>query len=797
MLKKLLKIAGVLLLTAIILAVGGFFVLKSMYPPEKVKSMLADYTQKNFHREVTFSHLSFNWIGVTLKDFALSENTTFEQGTFIKADKLVVKVAFKPLLQKRIEIEKVLLDGLDVQIIKNQDGSFNFDSLFASEQTADEQTAQDQTQQTSSPMALIAKTILLSNSDFSYKDMQSDFALAVKKLNIAIKNFDLANPFQVILNFTSNVKLSPKHPQATIPVEMDFTAFLADLNMPDAYVTLDKASATYQKASLSLKGQVKDFTKPNVDISGTLTGIDNELLKDFAPDLPAFSLPDIKLIFQTIADLDAQSLALNQATINLSDSAFSVGGLFSWKDNISYNMKGTLSLDLAQAVQMTDTMTDFRPTGTISGTFAATDKKNFQDVSGVLTIKDTSLMYDNITLSALSGTVTAKSLDDISSDNLSGLLNNEKISASFSYKNIKDVMNIVFKLNLDKLKLDAFPNSNSGEENKTEQTQEEQSAQTATASNWRMNLKSDITIGEIEVPYFKTSGAVLNADLTNITPNFDAANGQLSFDFQPGAITGLDSVLFQNKIVKILLLPFSIVNKVSGILGIEIFPTSKGELAFSEAAGDYTLTDGLMTLNKTIFKSKLTDISGSGTINFKTEALDMKMKASVTSLTQGTPMVIKIGGTLSDPKGSLDVLNTVGSVVGGILSGKMVLSTAKASTGIATGAVTGTAKTAANAVTGTAKVATGAVTGTAKVATGAVTGTAKTAVGAVKAIGGLFKKSNKDEEEKSQEEQAEPAEQTTSAEQAQQEQPAKQANTQDAQAQQSTHQPAESSESAN
>ena len=314
-------------------------------------------------------------------------------------------------------------------------------------------------------------------------------------------------------------------------------------------------------------------------------------------------------------------------------------------------------------------------------------------------------MYDNITLSALSGTITAKSLDDISSDNLSGLLNNEKIAASFSYKNIKDVMNIVFKLDLDKLKLDAFPNSNSGEENKTEETKAEQPAQTATSSNWRMNLKSNITIGEIQVPYFKTTGVVLTADLTDITPNFDAANGQISFDFQPGAITGLDSVLFQNKIVKILLLPLSLVNKVSGLLGIEIFPADKGELAFSEAGGDYTLTDGVMTLNKTIFKSKLTDISGSGTINFKTEDLDMKMKASVTSLTQGTPMVIKIGGTLSDPKGKLDVLDTVGSVVGGILTGKMALSTAKAGTNLATSAVTGTAKTAASAVTGTAKVA--------------------------------------------------------------------------------------------
>ena len=426
-----------------------------------------------------------------------------------------------------------------------------------------------------------------------------------------------------------------------------------------------------------------------------------------------------------------------------------MGGWLSWKDPaVKYNTKGTLSLDLAQAVQMTDTMTDLRPTGTISGTFAATDKNDFQDVSGVLNIKDTQLIYDNIVLSALNGTITAKSLNDISSSDLTGLLNNEKVTASFSYKNIKDVMNIVFKLHLDKLKLDAFPNSNARAveaepaKEETAAADGEKSTRPAaqSASAWRMNLKADISAGEIRVPYFRTGGLVLAANLTDVTPNFDQANGQLSFDFQPGAITDLDSVLFENRIIKILTLPLSLVKKVTGILNIDLFPTDKtsddkGSLAFSEGGGDYTFTNGLMTINKTTFKSALTDISGDGTINFKTEELDMKMKASVTTITQGTPMVIKITGTMSDPKGKLDVLNTVGSVVGGILTGKMALSTAKAGTNIATGAVTGTAKTAADAVTGTAK----------------------TAVGAVKAIGGLFKKKDKNDAEETKEQAAQPA----------------------------------------
>lgn len=95
------------------------------------------------------------------------------------------------------------------------------------------------------------------------------------------------------------------------------------------------------------------------------------------------------------------------------------------------------------------------------------------------------------------------------------------------------------------------------------------------------------------------------------------------------------------------------------------------------------------------------------------------MKVSATVLTSQTPIVMKITGTLDNPKGKLDVLNTVGSLVGGILNyktpGKVV---------------SGTASTAGN-------VATGAVKTTGKVAQSGV----DTVKSTLKGIGGLFKKS--------------------------------------------------------
>jgi hypothetical protein len=196
---------------------------------------------------------------------------------------------------------------------------------------------------------------------------------------------------------------------------------------------------------------------------------------------------------------------------------------------------------------------------------------------------------------------------------------------------------------------------------------------------------------------------------------------------QQGAITNLDSFVKENKIVKILLLPITIVRKVAGVLNIDLFPeeneTKKGEISFTSGEGAYTFTNGLMTLDKTSFISKVTNLNGTGNINFATQALDMKVSATL--LTSQTPIVIKIGGTMDNPSGKLDVVNTVTSLVGGILN----------------------YKTPGKVVGGTAEAAASVTKGVATTATDTVKGTVNAAKGTLKSIGGLFKKKSDTKEE--------------------------------------------------
>ena len=716
--KKLFKLLVKIAVVCVILLAVGLVALRIMFPPEKLKTMAVDYAKNNLQREISFDKISFNVIGVTLDNFALSENTSFQNGTFVKADKLVVKLALMPLLKKRVEIATVSVDGLDVNVIKNKNGSFNFDTLIPASDSAAASADNNKNDSSGLSFVLLADKIVLNNCNFTYKDLQTGMDTSINKLQVEIREFDLDSPFDIKIKFTTEYSAAGLN--MTVPVSISLRTFLANLNLPEAYVTVNDISASYKMVKLQLKGGIKNFEAPQADLSGTLSGISNTTVAEILPDLPHFSLPVIHMAVKAVADLEKSTAVISQAKLSVMDSAFSLSGTAGWAGaDPTYSVQADLSTNLGQIVQMTDTVADFQPGGLITGAFKATDKNDGQDISGQIILKNVSAMYAPFTVKDLNGTVKITSINDIACPSLTGLLNGEKFSSSFSYKNIKDVLNIVFNAELDKFTLKEFPSYAATE---TENDTATSSGNKTAGPELLMNIKSNIKVGPISVPYFRADGFTLNANLTGVSETMKKTNGQVSFVLKPGAITDIDSFVKGNKYVKILLLPITLVRNVAGKLNVDIFPAEanaqKGEITFTNGEGIYTFTSGVMKVDKTIFASKLTNINGSGNINFHTQALDMKVSATV--LTSQTPVVIKIGGTMDNPSGKLDVLNTVGSVLGGILNYKTPGKVAA-----------GTASTAGN-------VATGAVKTTGQVAQTGV----DTAKNVIKGIGGLFKKKN-------------------------------------------------------
>ncbi len=698
-----------MLLGAVILAVlagGALFTLYKMYPPAKLKTMAQEYVAKKFQREISFDNISFTWIGFTLNNFALSENSTFADGTFIKADKLTAHVAVKPLLKKRIEITTLEADGLHINILKQKDGTFNFDTLLPAQDAATNNTPATADTNSSTPLILLAEKIALTDCDFVYKDEQTGLRLEAKDINLEINHFDLKDPFETVISFTTDIS-GTGQPDMSLPVTLHVQTNLANLNLPAAYATVSEASAQYKSAVLKLQGEIKNFQTPDVKLTGTLSGINNQVLSELVPDLPNFTLPLINFTLNAAANLDENTARITEAKLAVKNSFLKTNGNLNWASvKPAYTLNTNVAVNLNEVVQMADTLSDFSPAGVIKGTFKATEKKDFTDVSGTVTLSNVSVLYPPFTLTDTNGTINILSLDNIASPALTGKLNGENFKASFSYKNIQKVLNIILNLSLDKLILKEFPSS----ANTTADATSPAPAPTQTQENTtRMNIQANVTVNGVKIPYVESDGFVLNANLTDVTDSMAFTNGTVDFTLQPGKMTNLDDFIKDSKIAKIILLPVGIVKKVAGLLKIDLFPQNKDDngttISFTQGEGNYTFTNGKMAINKTLFNSTLTNITATGTANFKTDALDMKAKATL--LTQAAPLSFKITGTMSNPKGKLDVVNTVTSVVGGILNGTAVKSAANGGTNLTKGAV----DTAGSAVKETVNTATDLVKG--------------------------------------------------------------------------------------
>ncbi len=669
--KKLLKILAILAVLAVILLIAAFIALRIMFPPEKIKAMAQSYAKQTLNREVTFNDVSFNLVGITLHDFAVSEPADFTNGTFVKADKAVAKIALKPLFKKRIEISTVGLEGLEINVSKNEEGVFNFADLIPAS-SSQAQVPQAQPEQSSpSAFSLMAQRIYATNCNFYYKDAQSGMDASLTNVNMEITNFNLDKPFDFSLSFTTDYQ-DAAGLSVSVPFDMKLQADLAGMDMNKAQAVLEKLTLNYKNILFSLSGSAKNFNAPVIDMTGKISGVSNTALADILPNLPAFVLPDIRFAASAEADLAASSAVIKQASLSLSDSALSVAGHAAWGEEApTYAMQANININLQQVAQMAQMLAGYSIGGKIAGSLTATDKNNGQDVRGTISLDKLTVQYDPLTMADLTGDIVIKSLADISCQNMTGLLNDEKFTSSFAYKNLGSVLDILFNFDLAKFTLASLPSFDSG----SAQTESAQSSTSLASSGADMlfNVKANVSVGEITVPFFTTKGISLNADLRQASPTMKNASGSVSFHLKEGAVTDLDQFVRGNRIVKIIMLPLTLIKNVGDKLGVDIFPVQdpqdKGKIKFASGSGNYRFTNGLMTVQETHFDSDLSKVNASGSINFKTEALDMGVSATL--LQSSTPIVFKIGGTLTEPSGKLDVAGTATSLIKGFLSGQM------------------------------------------------------------------------------------------------------------------------------
>ena len=126
------KLFGVIVGVLVVIIAAALLSIRLFVNPNNFKDRIAAAVKQSTGRELKLDgdiKLSvFPWIALELGPASLGNPPGFGDQPFLSFTKAAVRVKLMPLLQKRLEIARVEVDGLDLRLMKNKAGKGNWQS---------------------------------------------------------------------------------------------------------------------------------------------------------------------------------------------------------------------------------------------------------------------------------------------------------------------------------------------------------------------------------------------------------------------------------------------------------------------------------------------------------------------------------------------------------------------------------------------------------------------------------------------------------------------------------------------
>ncbi len=131
MTSRFIKVSGILLVTIATLVTATAFFIPYLLDVNAYRTEIVTALQQSLNRPVSFGTGSFTWhYGPSFEFKAFSVKERDGRADFITAEKITVQLALVPLLEKRVELKNLILDGSTISLFRASNGSYNIDDLL-------------------------------------------------------------------------------------------------------------------------------------------------------------------------------------------------------------------------------------------------------------------------------------------------------------------------------------------------------------------------------------------------------------------------------------------------------------------------------------------------------------------------------------------------------------------------------------------------------------------------------------------------------------------------------------------
>ncbi|HKE44839.1 MAG TPA: AsmA family protein [Steroidobacteraceae bacterium] len=194
-----LKIAGWVALGVVVLFVLGAIAVVAFVDPNDYKDDIAkavrDRTGRELKLDGKLSLSVFPWLAIETGHAELGNPPNFGAGPFVAVDSADVGVKLFPLLRGQFEVRRLLLDGLRVNLVKDEHGHTNWEDLSKS-------STSTSSKDTSTTSATIAG-LTIKNATLDYRDLGSGTHQRLTGLNLTTGRLGGSEPFD--LDLTTSV----------------------------------------------------------------------------------------------------------------------------------------------------------------------------------------------------------------------------------------------------------------------------------------------------------------------------------------------------------------------------------------------------------------------------------------------------------------------------------------------------------------------------------------------------------------------------------------------------------------
>ncbi|MGR5119180.1 AsmA family protein [Vibrio astriarenae] len=656
--KKLFIALGVI----VVVLIGAVVALVTLVNPNQFKPLIVEQVKKNTGYELVIDgDLSWEFfpsIGLSIGRTELRNPPGFSQQNLFAVDRVGVDVSVMPLLEQKLEIGNVVLDGATVSIERLNDGSTNLDPLTQNkESTPQEPQAQssdttgDDAVGASEPWSISLEGISITNASLSINDLQQQQTAELQDVNLTLSKFD----FDQWASLQGNVK--GKNNQQS---------FAADLGLE---FKLAKDFTNYELRNIALQAsfddEVNKIQSANIKLDTFAFDQLNALTFEVVGQLADLSL-NTSGAAQLQVDQAIQNIALNEVNIEtiLEGDSLPISPLnSSLKSDIKFDVANShLDLVLSQFSAL-DTELD----GKLAVTLADIAKVRF------------SLHSPNIDVDALTAKMAVENTqgkDEDAGSSDSQIASSEKeqepdLSAlktldvqgdiaidKFKASNVKlDTVKAVVKVNRGIAELSSFSANlyqGSIAANARLDGNKTPAAYTTTAAVKGVKVLP-LLVDAAEVDVVEGTGNI-DLDLAgkSLTPTGIKQNlaGIVKINFEDGAVHGINvAQLIRENYAKFT------GKKIDDVDGPQ-------KTDFSAMTATLRLNKGVMTTNDLAAQSPLLRVRGEGQANYLKETMDMTISTSVVGSLKGqggadidelkdVTIPVRIHGTWAQPKFAL------------------------------------------------------------------------------------------------------------------------------------------------